>query len=236
MFPGQSFSAPFFIQYGPGNTQTADGADKYLYAVSTDGYAYDGNYLHLGRVPLNKVQRAGAWQFYHGSVGGSGQNWTSSVAGATRILQAKHSLSQPAIQYIPTLKKYVMSTFSYTRGESDFPTDAETPYTEFRFYTAPKPWGPWTKVYEHPGQRSLWCPSSPCELTAHPQTASLNVGTPDDWLGLYDPSIVQKFVFTRPLAEQAIFTGGDWKRTTRFSGQALYRLHVIPLNLTAVVP
>jgi len=37
MFPGQSFSAPFFIQYGPGNTQTVDGADKYLYSVSNDG-------------------------------------------------------------------------------------------------------------------------------------------------------------------------------------------------------
>ena len=36
MFPGNDFSAPFFIQYGPGNTQTVDGANKYLYAVSTD--------------------------------------------------------------------------------------------------------------------------------------------------------------------------------------------------------
>jgi hypothetical protein len=235
MFPGQTFSAPFFIQYGPGNTQTADGADKYLYTVSNDGYAYDGNYLHLARVPLNKIQKAGAWQFYHGRVGGAGTNWSSSVAGATRVLQAKHSLSQPAIQYLPTLHEYVMATFSFTQGASDFPNPDETPYTQFVFYTAPKPWGPWTKTYDHPGQRSLWCPASPCQLTAHPNTASLTVGTPDDWLGLYDQSIVQKFVFTRPLAEQAVFTGGDWKRTTRYSGQALYRLYVIPLNLTAVV-
>lgn len=53
--------------------------------------------------------------------------------------------------------------------------------------------------------------------------------------GLYDPSLVQKFVFTRPLAEQALFTGGDWKDTYRFTGQALYRLHVIPMNMTAVL-
>jgi hypothetical protein len=235
MFPGQRFSAPFFIQYGPGNTQTVDGANKYLYAVSNDGYAYDGNYLHLARVPLNKIQLASAWRFYHGRVGGAGRSWTKSVAGATRVLQAKRGVSQPAIQYVPALKKYVLVTFSYTRAGSDFPTSTETPYTQFRFYTAPKPWGPWTKVYDHSGQRSLWCASSPCQLTEHPQTASLDVGTPDDWLGLYDPSIVQKFVFTRPLAEQAIFTGGDWKNTSRYSGQALYRLHVVPLNLTSVL-
>ena len=51
MFPDQQFSAPFFIQYGPGNTHTADGASKYVYAVSNDGYAYNGNWLHLARVP-----------------------------------------------------------------------------------------------------------------------------------------------------------------------------------------
>ncbi len=71
MFPGKEFSAPFFIQYGPGNTQTVDGADKYLYSVSTDGYTYNGSYLRLARVPLDEVQRARDWQFYHGPVGGS---------------------------------------------------------------------------------------------------------------------------------------------------------------------
>ena len=32
-------------------------------------------------------------------------------------------------------------------------------------------------------------------------------------------------------AEQAIFTSGDWKNSTKYSPQALYRLHVMPLNL-----
>jgi hypothetical protein len=65
MFDGQNFSAPFFIQYGPGNTHTVDHADKFLYAVSNDGYAYDGNHLLVGRVPLDKVQRRSAWRFHH---------------------------------------------------------------------------------------------------------------------------------------------------------------------------
>ena len=128
MWPGQSFAAPFFVQYGPGNTGTVDGGDKYLYAVSTDGYAYNGNYLHLARVPLNAangnadIQNAKAWQFYHGPVGGSGTTgWTSSPAGATRVLQARHRLSQPAIQYVPSLHEYVLVTFYYGQAHSDFP-------------------------------------------------------------------------------------------------------------------
>ena len=95
MFPGDEFSAPFFIQYGPGNTHTVDGGDKYLYAVSTDGYAYNGNYLHLARVPLDKVQQARAWQYYHGVVGGAGHNWTSSPLGATRVVRARQR-TEPA--------------------------------------------------------------------------------------------------------------------------------------------
>jgi hypothetical protein len=233
-FPA-SFSAPFFIQYGPGNTQTVDGGDRYLYAVSTDGYAYNGNYLHLARVPLNRVQRARSWQYYHGAVGGAGHNWTSSAVGATRVLHARHALSQPAIQYVPALKRYVMLTFSFTRARPDFPNRAETPYTAFHFYTAPKPWGPWTKVFEHTGQRSLWCTASPCGLTQQPGATPLNLGAPDDWLGLYDTALVQKFVFTRPLSQQAIFSCGDWKNATRYGGEYLNRLHVLPFDLAAAV-
>jgi hypothetical protein len=235
MFPGQAFPAPFFIQYGPGNTQTVDGADKYLYAVSTDGYAYDGNYLHLARVPLNKVLTASAWQFYHGRVGGAGALWTSSPAGATRVVQARHGLSQPAIQYVPALKRYVMTTFYYSLPGTNFPTLQQTPYTRFQMYTAPKPWGPWTHVYDHGAQRNLWCTASPCPLVSQPDGAQLTVGTPDDWLGLYDPALVQKFVFTRPLSDQALFTCGDWKNRDAYPGEDLYRLHVLPFDLSAVL-
>ena len=235
MFPGNEFSAPFFIQYGPGNTQTVDGASKYLYSVSTDGYTYNGNYLHLARVPLNKIQQAKAWQFYHGRVGGAHASWTSSPVGATRVLQAKNGISQPAIQYVPSLKRYVLLMSTFTRAGPDFPTRAETPYTQFHIYTSPKPWGPWTKVFDHSGQRSIWCTGSPCPLTEQPGANQLAIGTPDDWLGLYDPALVQKFVFTQPLSKQALFTTGDWKNATRYPGEYLNRLLVVPFDLAALV-
>lgn len=235
MFPGQRFAAPFFIQYGPGNTQTVDRANRYLYAVSNDGYAYNGNYLHLGRVPLNKIQDASAWQFYHGRIGGAGRYWTSAVAGATRVLHATNGLSQPAIQYVPALGRYLLVTFAYSQAGTDFPTAAETPYTHLEFYSAPKPWGPWTKVFDQPAQRSLWCTSSPCQLTEEPGSTSLDVGTPDDWLGYYDPTLVQKFLFTRPLTKQVLFTSGDFKNKTLYDPENLYRLHATQLDLTSVL-
>ncbi len=235
MFPGQTFSAPFFIQYGPGNTQTVDGANKYLYAVSNDGYTYNGNYLHLARVPLDQIQNARAWQYYHGSIGGNGAYWTSSVAGATRVLQDKHNISQPVIQYLPALKQYLMLSFSYIRGDDNFPNPQENPYTQFHFFTAPKPWGPWKTAYTHTGQRSLWCLTAPCQLTQDPESTSLDRGIPSDWMGLYDPSIIQKFVFTRPLANQAMFTNGDWEPQTQFPKEHLYRMHAIPMNVRTVL-
>jgi hypothetical protein len=63
----------------------------------------------------------------------------------------------------------------------------------------------------------------------------MTIGRPHDWLGLYDPALVQKFVFTRPLTEQAIMTCGDWKNKTRYPGELLNRLLVIPTNLRALV-
>jgi hypothetical protein len=235
MFPGKQFSAPFFVQYGPGNTHAVDGANKYLYSASTDGYAYNGNYLRLARVPLHKVQDATAWQFYHGPVGGKRQKWTSSSAGATHVLDAEHGLSQPAIQYVPSLKRYVLLTFYFSHARTDFPRKSETPFTELSFYTAPKPWGPWTKVFRHPGQRSLWCAKSPCQLTERPHNRLLDIGQPGDWLGFYDPALIQKFVFTRPLSEQAMFICADWKNFGRYPGERLNRLHVLPVDLAKVL-
>ncbi|HET6876237.1 MAG TPA: hypothetical protein VFH38_01770 [Jatrophihabitans sp.] len=217
MFAGQNFSAPFFVQYGPGNTNTVDGADKYLYAVSNDGYAYDGNYLLLGRVPLGKVQQRTAWQFYHR--GANGPYWSGSLSDAAHVLDAKHGISQPAIQYVPALRRYVLVTFSY-RYTTAFPAPSATPYTSFAIYSAPHPWGPWTRVFDRSTQRSLWC-GTHCRA-----------GSPNDHYGFYDPTLVQKYVFRSGPANQTVFTSGDFKnQTPRWEPVNLYRLRELPLTL-----
>jgi hypothetical protein len=234
MFAGQQFSAPFFIQYGPGNTHTADGADKYLYAVSNDGYAYNGNYLHLARVPINRALHRTAWRYYHGKIGGGGASWTTRNAGATRVLQVRRGLSQPSIQYLPAFHRYLLTTFTYSRARSDFPNRTQTPFTRVRFYTAPHPWGPWTRKLDVGARRDIWCRRA-CSLTREPGDAVVNVGRPSDWLGFYDPCLVQKFVFSRALRSQAILTSGDFRNQTRYRRENLYRLHAIPFDLAALI-
>ena len=55
-FPGSSFANPFFINYGQDDNtaSTADGGDTYVYAASTNGVAYDGSKMLLGRVPRSQ--------------------------------------------------------------------------------------------------------------------------------------------------------------------------------------
>src|SRR5262249_15459412 len=113
-------------------------------------------------------------------------------------------------------------------------TRRQTTHTRFRMYTSPKPWGPWKMVYDHDSRRALWCTTRRCQMTSHPGWRTVRVGTPDDKLGLYDPALVQKFLFTRPLGYQALFTSGDFKNKYRYRGEDLYRLHAIPVDLRAL--
>jgi hypothetical protein len=126
-------------------------------------------------------------------------------------------------------------SFFFSQARPNFPQKPQTPFTELSFYTAPKPWGPWTHVYERATRRNLWCRTSPCELTRRPDNALLDVGQPSDRLGLYDPSLVQKFVFTRPLQKQAMLICADWKNYARYRGESLNRLHILPVDLAAVL-
>ena len=51
MFPGKLFPSPYFICYGQQRHEAvADGSDKYIYALSTNGFWDNGDKLILGRV------------------------------------------------------------------------------------------------------------------------------------------------------------------------------------------
>lgn len=73
MFPGTRFSAPFFINYGQDDNpaSTTDGGDTYLYALSNNGFAYNGSTMILGRVRRDRIGNLNAadWQFYTGTPG-----------------------------------------------------------------------------------------------------------------------------------------------------------------------
>jgi hypothetical protein len=219
MFP-TAFTTPEFINYGKDDNvaSTADGGNRYVYAISNDGWAYDGSYMILGRVLRSQIAdlRAADWQFYTGLAGGngtSGADWSNQVSGATHIISAAHQLSQSSVTYIRGLRRYVLTSF-YFPFNPEWPHSGYMAYTTWAFYQAPHPWGPWTLFYSRP---AFECYFSCDQASASP-------------IGLTDPALVPKFEAARGLTN-IVFTSGDWVDQIR-PGDELYRLHELPLALT----
>lgn len=224
-FPGSSFATPQFINYGQDDNlaSTADGGNQYVYAISNDGYAYDGSSMILGRVLRSEIgQLNGArWQYYTGQPGADGMNpanWSGNVKNAQPILTAAHQLSQSAVQYISGLGQYVMTDFYYpfVRNWGDVSNrGGAASQVTWVFYEAPHPWGPWTKFFS--------APTTECYITCTAGTA--------DQLGLYDPALVSKFVSMDGLSD-VIFTSGDFTASnqSRPNDPLLYMLHAFPIT------
>jgi hypothetical protein len=220
MFPA-GFTTPQFINYGRDDdaASTADGGSRYVYAVSGDGYAYDGSDMILGRVPRNKISnlKSANWQFYAGPAGGSGTSsadWVgyAQLNRATRLITAPHQLSEASVQYVPALGQYVLTSFYYPFN-AQWPGQGQNASTTWSFYSAPHPWGPW--------QRFFSAPTELCYVTCQAEG--------DDALGLYDPALVSKFSTEDGLGA-VLFTSGDWSDRYR-PGDDLYQLHAFPLTL-----
>lgn len=219
MFPGTTFATPAFIQYGQDDdpASTADGGDKYVYAISNDGFAYDGSYYILGRVLRSKIGdlNAADWQFYTGPVGRDGMNpanWSGDASKATHILSAPHQLSQASVQYIQALHSYVLAS-SYFPFDSSWPGEGTGQHTIWAFYEAPHPWGPWTRFFSEPTTECYFG----CSI-------SLSVG----W---YDPAFVSKFITMDGLGN-VVLTAADFGASNR-PDDFSYKLHAFPVTLTS---
>lgn len=220
MFPGQSFSTPVFVNYGQDDNpaDTADGGDQYVYAISTNGWAYDGSYDILGRVPRSKIGdlNAADWQFYTGPAGGDGTdsaNWSGNVAQATHVLAAKDQLSEGGVQYLPDQHEYILTTGHYPFN-AQWPNDGVTAHSTWAVYRAPHPWGPWTRILSEP--------TTTCYFTCTQTSTSP--------MGLYTPVPVSKFVAMGGLSD-VVFGSGDYMSPNR-PNDYLYRIHAFPLTLS----
>jgi hypothetical protein len=142
MFPGMRFGAPYFVWYGKNGEASADGADKFVYAVANNGHFEDGDDYILGRVLRVKLPdlKGADWQFYTGGDGMESGNWTTNLDRAKPILADPLNCSMTGMTYIPDLGRYVMVVWHYKTY--DLRTD---PRTINDYYEAPRPWGPWTK-------------------------------------------------------------------------------------------
>ena len=204
MFPGSRFAAPYFIQYGQdGKEAVADNSDKYVYALSNNGFWDNGDYLVLGRVLRSKIGALSAkdWQFYTEGDGLADSAWSPDIRKAKSVLSNPDQLGMTRAVYMPAQKCYLMVGWYYPAGggkleHSETGGDPAHITTTWTFYVASHPWGPWRAVGSH---------------TFTPQ-------------GFYCPGVCPKF--TSPDGSKAwVFTAGDWT-----NGSA-YKLTAVSLSI-----
>ena len=145
MWTSRKFSGAFFVKYGQNGGRTKqDDQDKYVYAISNDGYWNCGSYFYLGRVPRSKIGNPNPadWEFL------SNGKWSSKVDDATPVPgfpngHMKCTMGTPI--WLTKIRKYVTVTWF------DPGTTLKWHYPEnvtFAFYQADHPWGPWSYIGE----------------------------------------------------------------------------------------
>lgn len=150
MFPGPRFATPYFVDYGQEGRETfADGADRFVYAISNNGFWDNGDSQILGRVPRAKIGdlNPADWQFYKGGDGMEDSAWTPDMNAAAPILESPGRLGMTGAAFLPARKGYLMVNWHYPAGGGKKPKASYE--TLWEFYAARKPWGPWTRVGEH---------------------------------------------------------------------------------------
>ena len=165
MFSGRRFASGFFIEYGKDIEDTANGSDKYVYAIANDGYWNNGSDIILGRVLKTKLPDLNArdWEFYisDGKGGMDDKSWTKDMNKAVPVLSDSSRIGMSAVTYIPHLKRYVLAQWYFPFGNFCGATAV------WSFRQAPAPWGPWSE------------PVSNREFTDE---------------GFYNPCILSKFI------------------------------------------
>jgi hypothetical protein len=180
----------------------ADGSDKYVYALSNNGYWDNGDYVILGRCLRSKMPELNSadWQYYTQGDGADDASWTSNVRQAKAVLCDPDHLGMTRAVYLPKHQCYFMIGWYYPDGGGKFEHSdglaVPSRYTSvWDFYVAAHPWGPWHTVGSH-----TWSPQ-----------------------GFYCPGVCPKF----NSADEStlwVFTAGNWTTPS-------YALTVVPLTL-----
>ena len=181
MFPGSRFSTPYFIQYGTDGSSIIDNADKYVYAVSNNGFWDNGDNLILGRVLKSKIAdlNANDWQFYTGGDGMKDESWSSEMNNAKLIVDNPDKLGMSGIVYNPSLKKYLYIGWYYPAGGGKLPNASQK--TVWDFYESDKPWGPWKRFDSCEFEPQGYYSPQICPSMISDDGKKFNVFTAGDW-------------------------------------------------------
>lgn len=141
-WPGTRFGAPGFFHYGKnGGMVTQDDANKYVYAISNNGFWNGGDDMILARIERAKLPhlQASDWTYYAGQPSA----WVSSLDQAVPVLSRPAKLGWTSPTYVPTLQRYLLVSWYVTPTLKKWFEPNEVIYD---FFEAPHPWGPWTQV------------------------------------------------------------------------------------------
>lgn len=141
MWPGRRFGAPFFIHYGKdGGQVTQDAADRFVYALSNNGFWNGGDDYLLARVPRERIgaMHVADWQYHAG-----GTNWTSQIEQAAPVLKRPAQCGSGPATFVPELGRYVLVAWYIPVTLKKWFEPKEVNYD---FYQAEHPWGPWTFI------------------------------------------------------------------------------------------
>lgn len=146
MWPGPRFGAPFFVHYGRnGGAVKQDAADRFVYALSNNGFWNGGDDYVLARVPRDRIGalHAADWTWFAGGDGAEDGAWATDVARATPMLRLPAQCGSGPACYIPELRAYLLVAWYIPVKLKKWFEPAELKYD---FYQAEHPWGPWTLV------------------------------------------------------------------------------------------
>jgi hypothetical protein len=146
MWVGSRFGAPCFLHYGKNGGQiTRDGADKYVYAISNNGFWNGGDDLILGRILRTDLPRLNVsdWSYYTGGDGLFDASWSKDIAKAQKILERPAKLGWTSPVFIPALKCYLLVSWYVTPTLKSWFNPNLVVYD---FFEAEHPWGPWRQV------------------------------------------------------------------------------------------
>jgi hypothetical protein len=149
MWPGPHFGAPFFIHYGRnGGSVARDGAERFVYVTSTNGFWNDGDSYILGRVERHALfqLRSSDWSYYMGGNGMREKSWSRDVRDAKPILSSPAHCGQGPVCYIPELDLYLLIAWYNTEKLSKW---FEPTRMRYDVYQAEHPWGPWNFIDSH---------------------------------------------------------------------------------------
>ena len=179
MFPGPTFSTPFFVAYGQNGSATVDEADKYVYAVSSNGVWNNGSSMTLGRVPRERIARLDPsdWEFIQTFTEQGEPVWRPRHDTARYIFRSPGKTSMTGIHYIAPLGLYILPQWHYTA--LDDPA-LRWKRTKFQFYQAEAPWGPWSLFCEQDFAESWYNPCIPSKFIS-PDGCSLWVFAAGDF-------------------------------------------------------